>query len=132
MTLRENGYFIQDLEVLEICKQFGTPLYVYDGEKIAEQVDSLKQAFSDVNLKIKYACKANTNISILKLMNKLGVELDVVSPQEMYLGLHSGFNSSQITFTSSGVSFDEIEEAVNNFVFFKIGFCIVVLFFYAL
>jgi diaminopimelate decarboxylase len=114
MTLRENGYFIQDLEVLEVCKQFGTPLYVYDGEKIAQQVDSLKQAFSDVNLKIKYACKANTNISILKLMNRLGVELDVVSPQEMYLGLHSGFDSSQITFTSSGVSFDEIEEAVNN------------------
>ncbi len=114
MTLRENGYFIQDLEVLEICKQFGTPLYVYDGEKIAQQVDSLKQAFSDVNLKIKYACKANTNISILKLMNRLGVELDVVSPQEMYLGLHAGFDSSQITFTSSGVSFDEIEEAVNN------------------
>ncbi len=114
MTLRENGYFIQDLEVLDICKQFGTPLYVYDGEKIAQQVASLKQAFSDVNLKIKYACKANTNISILKLMNRLGVELDVVSPQEMHLGLHAGFNSSQITFTSSGVSFDEIEEAVNN------------------
>lgn len=114
MTLRENGYFIQDLEVLDICKQFGTPLYVYDGEKIAQQVASLKQAFSNVNLKIKYACKANTNISILKLMNRLEVELDVVSPQEMHLGLHAGFNSSQITFTSSGVSFDEIEEAVKN------------------
>lgn len=114
MILKENGYFIQDLDVLEICEQFGTPLYVYDGEKIAQQVASLKQAFLDVNLKIKYACKANTNISILKLMNRLGVELDVVSPQEMHLGLHSGFNPSQITFTSSGVSFDEIEEAINN------------------
>lgn len=112
MQLVNNQYQIQGISVLEICENFGTPLYVYDANKIIEKITILKQSFPNVNLKIKYACKALTNISILKLMRKHGVELDVVSPQELELGLMAGFNGEQITFTPSGVSFDEIEKAV--------------------
>ena len=110
MILKEGEYYIQNQKITDLCYQFDTPLYVYDGGKIEEKVNMLKDAFSGVNMKIKYACKANTNISILKLMNKIGVELDVVSPQEMEIGLKAGFSPNQITYTSSGVSFDEIEE----------------------
>lgn len=120
MQLIDNQYFIQNQNVLEICKKFGTPLYVYDGAKIEEQVNKLKSAFKGVDLKIKYACKANTNISVLKLMNKLGVELDVVSPQEMRIGFAAGFSPEQITYTSSGVSFDEIEDSIENGVMINI------------
>ena len=112
MILKDGQYFIQNQKVTDLCSQFQTPLYVYDGEKIEEKVKLLKDAFKGINMKIKYACKANTNISVLKLMNKFGVELDVVSPQEMALGLTAGFAPNQITYTSSGVSFDEIEECV--------------------
>jgi diaminopimelate decarboxylase len=98
----------------DICKQYGTPVYIYDGEQIESKVQTLKTAFSDVNMKIKYACKANTNISVLKLMKVLGVDLDVVSPQEMQLALKAGFNANQITFTSSGVGFEEIETCVSH------------------
>ena len=94
--------------------EFGTPLYVYDGNKIEEKVNELRSAFSEIKMRIKYACKANTNISILALMKKLNVEIDVVSPQEMHLALKAGFTSDQITFTSSGVGFEEIEECVAN------------------
>jgi diaminopimelate decarboxylase len=114
MHLANNQYVIQNTPVLDLCNEFETPLYVYDGSKIEEKVNILKSTFSDVNMKIKYACKANTNISVLKLMKTLGVELDVVSPQEIQLGLKAGFSPKQITFTSSGVSFDEIENSVEN------------------
>jgi diaminopimelate decarboxylase len=114
MHLANNQYVIQNTPVLNLCNEFETPLYVYDGSKIEEKVNILKSTFSDVNMKIKYACKANTNISVLKLMKTLGVELDVVSPQEIQLGLKAGFSPKQITFTSSGVSFDEIENSVEN------------------
>ncbi len=112
MVLKNNQYQIQHIPVLNIVQQHGSPLYVYDANKIIEKINELKSVFSTVNLKIKFACKALTNISILKLMRQQGVELDVVSPQEMQLGLMAGYSGSQITFTPSGVSFDEIEAAV--------------------
>jgi diaminopimelate decarboxylase len=112
MHLTNNQYQIQNVSVLDIVQQHGSPLYVYDADKIIEKINELKAAFSTVNLKIKFACKALTNISILKLMRSQGVELDVVSPQEMQLGLLAGYSGSQITFTPSGVSFDEIEAAI--------------------
>ncbi len=104
-------YNIQGLKLTDLATQFGTPLYVYDADKIIEKISILRDSFQNVNLKIKYACKANTNISILKLMRKHGVEIDVVSPQELQLALLAGYEGSQITFTPSGVSFDEIEYA---------------------
>ncbi len=112
MQLTNNQYQIQGVRVLDIAAEFGTPVYVYDADKIIEKIGILRDSFKDVNLKIKYACKALTNLSILKLMRKHGVELDVVSPQEMALGLKAGYAGSQLTFTPSGVSFDEIEAAV--------------------
>lgn len=112
MTNKDGRYYIQNQDMLELCERFDTPLYVYDGAKIEEKVRALNDAFKGIKMKIKYACKANTNISILKLMNTLGVDIDVVSPQEMAIALKAGFSPNQITYTSSGVSFDEIEECV--------------------
>ena len=104
-------YHIQSIPLTDLAEQFGTPLYVYDADKIIEKISILRDSFKNVNLKIKYACKANTNLVILKLMRKHGVEIDVVSPEELRLAMMAGFEGSQITFTPSGVSFDEIELA---------------------
>ena len=104
-------YHIQSIPLTDLAEQFGTPLYVYDANKIIEKIAILRDSFKNVNLKIKYACKANTNLAILKLMRKHDVEIDVVSPEELRLAMMAGFEGSQITFTPSGVSFDEIELA---------------------
>lgn len=112
MHLENGEYVLQNLRLTDLAAQYGTPLYVYDGAKITQKIDSLRAAFPDVHLKIKYACKALTNLSILQLMRRHGVELDVVSPGELELGLRAGYEGRQITFTPSGVSFDEIEMAV--------------------
>lgn len=112
MQLLQDQYQIQGVPVLDIAAQFGTPVYVYDADKIIAQIAILRGSFEGIDLKIKYACKALTNLSVLRLMRHHGVELDVVSPQELALGLRAGYAGSQITFTPSGVSFDEIEAAV--------------------
>ena len=99
-------------DLLSITDTFGSPIYVYDAEKISSQYKRLSNAFSRVpSLKINYAMKALSNISILKLMKKLGAGLDTVSIQEVKLGLKAGFTPEQIIFTPNGVSMDEIEEA---------------------
>ncbi len=114
MELKNNVYKIQGINVKDIAKEFGTPLYVYDAEKIINQLQTLKNAFSNQNVKIKYAAKALTNVSILKLMKKHGAGVDVVSAQEADLALKAGFDPKDILFTPNCVSFDEIQEGVEK------------------
>lgn len=96
-----------------LAKKYGTPLYVYDADKIASQIKRLNDAFSGINLKLKYATKALSNVSVLKWMKKHGTGLDVVSIQEAYLGLKAGFEPKDILYTPNCVSIDEIVEAVD-------------------
>ncbi|KAA5824436.1 diaminopimelate decarboxylase [Algibacter amylolyticus] len=101
-----------DNQLLKIAQDFGSPVYVYDAEKIENQYKRLTSAFKNVKkLKINYAVKALSNISILKLLKSLGSGIDTVSIQEVQLGLAAGFSPDQIIFTPNGVSLDEIEEA---------------------
>ena len=98
-------------ELLQIAKDFGSPVYVYDAHKIEAQYQRLTAAFNKVkHLKVNYAAKALTNISVLKFINKLGAGLDTVSIQEVQLGLHAGFKAENIIYTPNGVSLEEIEE----------------------
>lgn len=98
--------------LLQIAKDFDSPVYVYDSEKIETQYKRLTSAFSKVKkLEIKYAVKALSNISILKFLRTLGSGLDTVSIQEVQLGLKAGFSPDQIIFTPNGVSLEEIEMA---------------------
>lgn len=113
MELVNNRYSIQGVDVETLSEQFGAPLYVYDAEKIEKQFNTLNDAFKDVKLRIKYASKSLTNLSILKLLKKLGSELDCVSIQEVQIGLKAGFEPNQILYTPNCVAFDEIIEAVD-------------------
>jgi diaminopimelate decarboxylase len=99
-------------EILEqLTAEFGSPLYVYDAEKIAFQYNRLQNAFCKVErFKIHYAVKALSNVSVLGYLKKLGSGLDTVSLQEVQLGLHAGFDQQNIIYTPNGVSIEEIEE----------------------
>uniref|UniRef100_UPI004048A600 diaminopimelate decarboxylase n=1 Tax=Algoriphagus sp. TaxID=1872435 RepID=UPI004048A600 len=103
---------IQGIALETLAQDFGTPLYVYDGEKIVQQIQSLQTAFAAVPLRIKYAAKALSSLSVLRLIRKAGAELDAVSLGEIKLGLLAGCTASEIMYTPSGVGFDEIQEAV--------------------
>jgi diaminopimelate decarboxylase len=96
----------------DIAKQYGAPVYIYDAHRIASQFDRLKSAFTSVkNLKLHYAVKANSNLSILRLIHGLGAGLDTVSIEEVKLGLLAGVPAEQIIYTPNGVSIEELEEA---------------------
>lgn len=112
MELVNGRYCIQGIDLEGLTQEFGTPLYVYDAEKIKSQFNRLKSAFSSVDMKVKFACKSLTNLSILKLLKSYGSELDCVSIHEVNLGLKAGFTPEQILYTPNCVSFDEIKEAV--------------------
>lgn len=102
---------IQQLE--NLAKEFGTPLYVYDADIIKNQYNRLVKAFKSVKrVKLNYACKANTNLNILKFIKSIGSGLDTVSIQEVQLGLRAGFEPKEIIYTPNGVSFQEIKQAV--------------------
>ena len=97
-------------DLVAIAAEFGNPVYVYDSEKIAAQYQRLTAAFSNVgDLRINYAAKALSNVSILKLLRQLGSGLDTVSIQEVQLGLAAGFKPQSIIYTPNGVSLKEIE-----------------------
>src|SRR5688500_1753969 len=113
MELIDGQYKIGDIPVLDICEEFGTPLYVYDSAKISEQYNKLKNAFSGTHIKINYACKALTNINILRFLKNLGAGLDTVSIQEVQLGLKAGFAPADIIYTPNCVSIEEIKKAAN-------------------
>ncbi|PCH54016.1 MAG: diaminopimelate decarboxylase [Flavobacteriaceae bacterium] len=100
--------------LVSLSEKYGSPLYVYDAKKISSQYNRLTKAFSTVkNLKLNYAVKANSNISILKLFKKLNSGIDTVSLQEVKLGLEAGFTPENIIFTPNGVSLQEIEFVAN-------------------
>lgn len=99
--------------LLNLAKKYDTPLYVYDTDKMRQQYESLTSAFSSVDVKVKYACKALTNINILKYFKRLGAGLDTVSINELRIGLKAGFKPENIIFTPNGVSIEEITQAAN-------------------
>ncbi|MFK7050951.1 MULTISPECIES: diaminopimelate decarboxylase [Flavobacterium] len=103
---------MEEINLLQIEQSYGAPLYIYHAEKIENQYNRLINAFNKVEkLQINYAVKALSNLSILKVFNKLNSGLDTVSIQEVQLGLLAGFTPEKIIFTPNGVSLQEIETA---------------------
>ena len=102
---------LSNTEFINIADEFGTPLYVYDADKIKEQYNKLTTAFKNTDTVFFYACKALTNINILRYIKSLGVNVDCSSTNEVKLALHAGFPAARILYTSNGIAFSEIEEA---------------------
>lgn len=98
-------------QLTDVANKFGTPVYVYHAEKIAEQYGKLQKAFADQDVVIFYACKALTNVSILRYVKSLGANVDCSSINEVKLALYAGFAPEKVLYTSNGIAFSEIEEA---------------------
>ena len=101
---------MKNIDLIKAADKFGTPLYVYDLSKIESQYNRLVNSFKTIkNLKINYAVKALSNLSILNYINNLGAGIDTVSIQEVLLGIKAGFSPEKIIYTPNGVSIDEIK-----------------------
>lgn len=95
--------------LVELAQTFGTPLYIYHAEKIKEQYDKLQSAFANCNARFFYACKALSNINVLKYIERMGASVDCVSINEVRLAMKAGFSPDRIQFTPNSVDFNEIE-----------------------
>ncbi len=113
MTLHNNQYLLSNgVDPLLLAEKYGCPLYVYDAAIIKRQYERMVNAFDVPQLRINYACKALSNISVLKYLHQMGACLDTVSIQEAMLGLKAGFQPHEITYTPNCVSLEEMEAAV--------------------
>jgi len=100
------------IDPLALCKAHGTPLYVYDAAIMERQYQRIVAAFKYPKLAIHYACKALSNLTVMRLFRKWGAKLDCVSIQEVQLGLRAGYLASDILYTPNFAGMDEFEEAV--------------------
>lgn len=98
-------------QLADIAEEFGTPVYVYHAEKIKSQYERLTAAFSGINAKFFYACKALTNINILRYIKSMGCHVDCSSVNEVQLAIKAGFEPKNILYTSNNIHFTEIVKA---------------------
>jgi len=113
MILEQDRYtFSGGIDPLDLVEKYRAPLYVYEAATIQSKYEKMVNAFSVSRFKINYACKALTNLSILKYMKSLGAGLDTVSIQEVRLGLAAGFHPKDIIYTPNCVGIEEVNDAV--------------------
>jgi diaminopimelate decarboxylase len=109
MRYQNHVLHIASLSVLQLAEEFGTPLYIYDAAVIRRQARNVKRAFAGMPLQPFYAMKANSNLSILRLIRGEGFGCDAVSPGEIHLARKAGFEPEEIWFTCSNVSDDDLK-----------------------
>ena len=110
MEFRDGTLHIGGTSVLDIADRSGTPVYVYDGAVILRQIENVKAAFADLPFRPFYAMKANSNVPLLRLIRAHGFGCDAVSPGEIYLAQHAGYEPRDIWFTCSNVSDEDLRE----------------------
>jgi diaminopimelate decarboxylase len=109
---KNNQLFCEDISVSEMASLYGTPLYIYSERTIKEHYSRLKKAFPSTI--ICYSLKANSNLTICRILNRLGAGFDVVSGGELYRVLKIRANPANVVFAGVGKTRDEIEYALKN------------------
>ncbi|RMC58908.1 diaminopimelate decarboxylase [Lactobacillus sp. ESL0259] len=117
-TNTQGHLIIGGVDALELAKKFGTPLVVYDVQKIKRQFQAFQNAFEkeQINYAISYASKAFATMAIYQVINELGGHVDVVSGGELYTALQAGFPAAKISFHGNNKTPDELLMAVQNHV----------------
>ncbi|MDR2707445.1 MAG: diaminopimelate decarboxylase [Nitrososphaerota archaeon] len=112
---RKGSLYFDGFSVEELAQKYDTPLYVLSEKRIRENYNRLYDALAGKykDVRIYYACKANTNLTVLKILQLEGAYLDAVSPGEVFMGLSSGFAPERILFTGTSVRSDELKFLVD-------------------
>jgi diaminopimelate decarboxylase len=114
MQVKNNRLCLGEIDAESLAREYGTPLYVYEEEVIRSRFADLLKAIPYPALRIHYACKANSNIEILKLLRSLGANAETVSRGEILLAFKAGFAPHQILHTCSNISADELRFVIDS------------------
>ncbi len=112
---------ISDESLLGFAKEYGTPLYVYDGDLVVKRYRDLFKFIPYDRLRIHYALKANYNPGLLALLRDAGAGLDTVSPGEVVYALKLGFPRERIIYTANNMTDAEFEQVLATGVVMNIG-----------
>ena len=113
----KNGHLLFDgFTAEELVEKFDTPLYVISESRIRNNYERLHEALTSNydKIRIYYAAKANSNLSVLHILKTEGAHLDAVSPGEVFLALKTGFLPERILFTGTSVRDDELVFIANS------------------
>lgn len=107
----ENGVMLfAGVPVTDLADAFGTPVYVTDEQRIRENYRRIRDAFSaHMETAVHYACKANTNLAILSILNQEGSGIDAVSAGEVAACIRAGIPPERIMYTGVNVSDAELK-----------------------
>ena len=116
LKVKKNHLYIGGCDTVELAEKYDTPLYVINKDTIVQRYRSLKNALLEHydKIQIHYAAKANTNMSILKVLNEEGAHLDCVSTGEIYLAMKAGFSPEKILYTGNNYRDDEFKFALEK------------------
>ena len=114
MNYKKNSLFIENISIQKIAKKFGTPSYCYSLNKLKLNIRNFKKYFRSINPLLCFSVKSNSNLQILKEINKMGMGADVVSKGELMIALKAGINPKKIVFSGVGKTFDELKFAIDK------------------
>ena len=114
MNYKNNHFYIENVSTEKIAKKYGTPVYSYSLKKIKNNIQNFKNYFKSFNPLICFSVKSNSNLEILKQINKMGLGADVVSQGEMMKALRARINSKKIVFSGVGKTSKEISYAIDK------------------
>ncbi|HBN26757.1 MAG TPA: diaminopimelate decarboxylase [Desulfobacteraceae bacterium] len=113
-TYCNNELYCESINIAEIAQKVGTPFYLYSHATLKRHFTVFNNAFSSTKRLVCYSAKANSNLAVLKLFQKLSSGLDIVSGGELYKGLKAGFSPDRIVYSGVGKRIDEIDYALST------------------
>ena len=110
---RQGRLRIEEVDVAALAAQVGTPFYVYSANGMRERLRSLLEAFAGQRLRVFYACKANSNLAVIRTLHAAGAGIEVVSGGEIARALAAGVPARSIVFAGVAKRDDEIRLALD-------------------
>ncbi|WP_415712966.1 diaminopimelate decarboxylase [Maridesulfovibrio sp.] len=110
--VKNNELHAENISITELAKEYGTPLYIYSAATLRRHFEAFDSAFTGLEHMTCYSVKANSNLSVLKLLAEMGAGMDIVSGGELYRALKAGVPASKIVFSGVGKKAYEIAEAL--------------------
>jgi diaminopimelate decarboxylase len=105
--------FFGNSDPVQLSEKYGSPLYVYNENILRARCCDLKGLISYSNFTVNYSPKANGNLEILKIVRSEGLNVDAMSPGEIYVNMLAGYKPEEILFISNNVSEEEFRYAIN-------------------
>ncbi len=113
-SYKDGELFCEDVSLQSLAEQHGTPLYVYSAGTITDHFKRLDKALSGVDHEIAFAVKANSNLSVLRLLATKGAGFDIVSGGELFRVIKAGGDPAHCTFAGVGKTREEIIYALEK------------------